>query len=105
MRLEADAVATGQLLDLAADYTPDDWPAVFVADELPRAAADIATALPTGAPAFALEATDTDFRATVGVGEPGHTVTGPSARLLAWLIGRSSGSDLGGPLPDLPAWR
>ncbi|WP_040793934.1 maleylpyruvate isomerase family mycothiol-dependent enzyme [Nocardia higoensis] len=92
-------------VDLAAGYTIDDWPARFVTDELPRAAAEIATALPAGAPAFALEATDTDFRATVGAGEPGHTVTGPSARLLAWLIGRSSGSDLAGPLPELPAWR
>ncbi|WP_067857751.1 maleylpyruvate isomerase family mycothiol-dependent enzyme [Nocardia shimofusensis] len=108
----ASAIARMRLLeveihhvDLAASYTPADWPSVFVADELPRVAVDIATGLPSGAPAFALESTDSDFRATLGEGEPEHTVTGPSAQLLAWLIGRSSGNELAGPLPGLPAWR
>jgi len=92
-------------VDLAAGYTPDDWPALFVAEELPRAAADIARTHPADAPAFALAATDSDFRATVGTGEPATTVSGPSPELLAWLIGRSPGSGLPGPLPELPAWR
>lgn len=108
----ASAIARMRLLeveihhvDLGASYTPADWHPAFVTDELPRVAADITTGLPSGTPAFALEATDTDFRATIGLGEPGHTITGPSAQLLGWLIGRSSGSELSGALPDLPAWR
>lgn len=92
-------------VDLAASYTPADWPSVFVEDHLPRVAKDIATALPTGAPPFALESTDTGFLASIGVGEPEHTVSGPSAPLLAWLIGRSPGAELTGALPELPAWR
>lgn len=32
-------------------------------------------------------------------------VSGPDHAIAAWLIGRSDGSDLSGPLPPVPAWK
>ncbi|MEU4316199.1 maleylpyruvate isomerase family mycothiol-dependent enzyme [Nocardia sp. NPDC024068] len=90
-------------VDLAAGYTPERWPADFVAEMLTDAAADLGKR--PGMPGFALRATDSEFSAVVGPGEAGPMVAGPGAILLAWLLGRDSGATLTGPLPELPAWR
>ncbi|WP_280483405.1 maleylpyruvate isomerase family mycothiol-dependent enzyme [Nocardia farcinica] len=92
-------------VDLGVDYTPDDWPNTFVARALPGVATDLAKAVSPDTEAFDLQATDTPFTATLGTGTPVHTVAGTSAHLLAWLLGRSTGESLSGPLPELPAWR
>ncbi|WP_431955146.1 maleylpyruvate isomerase family mycothiol-dependent enzyme [Nocardia lijiangensis] len=92
-------------VDLAASYTPGDWPASFVTRALPRVAADLAKSLAPDTPPFDIRATDLDFTAPLTPGTPTHTVTGPAPSLLAWLIGRSPGDDLTSPLPTLPAWR
>ncbi|MGW5314451.1 maleylpyruvate isomerase family mycothiol-dependent enzyme [Nocardia thailandica] len=93
-------------VDLAIGYTPADWPAPFVARLLPEATADLAARLdPAATPTFDVQTTDTGFAATLGPGHPNHTVLGESHSLLAWLLGRSPGTDLTGPLPPLPAWK
>lgn len=93
-------------VDLDIGYTPADWPAAFVARLLPETITDLsAKLLPEATPTFDIQSTDTDFIATVGPGRPHHTVLGPATALLGWLIGRTSGSDLTGPLPPLPSWK
>lgn len=92
-------------VDLAAPYSPADWPASFVTRALPRVAGDIANLLTPDTPPFDIQATDLDFTTSLTPGAPTHTVLGPAASLLAWLTGRSPGRDLSGPLPELPAWR
>lgn len=85
-------------LDLAAGYSPDDWPADFVQRLLGRllARTDLPpmTLVIDGAPT------------AVAAGAP--RVSGTGAALAAWLAGRSTGADLaveGGSLPALPPWR
>lgn len=93
-------------VDLGVGYTPADWPAAFVTRLLPEAVADLSAKLvPAATPTFDIQASDSEFIATVGPGRPHHTVLGPAASLLAWLLGRSPGKDLTGPLPPLPAWK
>lgn len=96
-------------VDVAAAYTPADWPAPFLTDLLPAVAADLTAAATTGSPAatptFTVEATDTPFTATIGATTPTRTIRGPAPALAAWLLGRSPGTDLPTPLPTLPAWR
>ncbi|GGK69468.1 maleylpyruvate isomerase family mycothiol-dependent enzyme [Nocardia camponoti] len=94
------------LLDLDVGFTPAAWSADFVARLLPEAVADLSAKLDgSSVETFDLQSTDSDFIATIGPGRPTHTVMGPSASLAAWLIGRSPGDDLAGPLPELPAWK
>jgi maleylpyruvate isomerase len=49
-----------------------------------------------------LTASDTGARYRLGPRREPLAVRGPQASLLAWLLGRSDGTDLGGPLPALP---
>jgi maleylpyruvate isomerase len=58
--------------------------------------------------AIRLAGTDTGHDFTIGAAAIADiTVTGPEAELLAWLLGRSGGRELGrepdGPLPRVPA--
>ena len=93
-------------VDLDIGYTSADWPAPFVARLLPEAIADLtANLIPDATPTFDIQSTATDFIATVGPGRPHHTVLGPAHAILAWLVGRTPGADLTGPLPPLPAWK
>lgn len=93
-------------VDLAVGYTPADWPALFVARLLPEAIGDLSDNLhPEATPTFDIQSTDTDFIATIGPGRPHHTVLGPATALLGWLLGRTPGTDLTGPLPPLPSWK
>lgn len=89
-------------VDLAVGYRPADWPVEFVARLLPEITGYLSKSVE--GPAFAVEATDTGFTATLGAGEPDRTVSGPARPLLAWLAGRSPGTDLTGELPAVPRW-
>jgi maleylpyruvate isomerase len=86
-------------VDLAAGYTPDDWPAEFVATDLRRVTALMDHR--ADAPPVTLIAT-----AAVRIGTvPPVDVTGPPASILAWLSGRGDGSGLdsgAARLPSLP---
>lgn len=90
--------------DLAAGYTFADVPsetARWIIDDLVKA-----LARRTPVPAVHVEATDTDLTHRLGAGAP--TVRGPQPALLAWLTGRSTGTDLrattpAGPMPVPPA--
>ncbi|MEU4597800.1 maleylpyruvate isomerase family mycothiol-dependent enzyme [Nocardia sp. NPDC023988] len=93
-------------VDLGVGYSPADWPKEFVARLLPETVADLSAKVhPEATPTFDIQATDTDFIATIGPDRPHHTVLGPATSLLAWLLGRTPGTDLTGPLPPLPAWK
>jgi maleylpyruvate isomerase len=93
-------------VDLGIGYQPRDWSAAFAGDYLDRAV----TALrghaewPT---AVRMVATDTGRVHEAGDMTPASPViAGPEYALLAWLLGRSDGSDLSrdgnGPLPEVP---
>lgn len=77
-------------VDLDAGFAPRDWPAEFTARSLDRVAASFARR--ADAPDLLLRATDTGR----DLGEGGHVVEGTEASLLAWLMGRSPGTDLTG---------
>ncbi|MFD5085108.1 maleylpyruvate isomerase family mycothiol-dependent enzyme [Kitasatospora sp. NPDC058406] len=105
-------------VDLAAGYSPADWPEPFATAEFRRLAARLAGAdaaagagasgdLPTALPAALLVAGDTGDRARIGSadGEARLSVEGPVRTLTAWLSGRSDGDGLlvredGVPLAD-----
>ncbi|MFF2553353.1 maleylpyruvate isomerase family mycothiol-dependent enzyme [Nocardia sp. NPDC058058] len=87
-------------VDLNVGYTPQDWPAPFVARLLPQSITDLSA---KDGPGFTVTATDTGYTGTVGT--PETEITGPAPALAAWLIGRSSGADLTGTLPNLAAWK
>lgn len=84
-------------VDLAAGYQPADWPGDFVAIELSRVAGLMDRH--AGAPPMTLTGP-----AMLRIGtSPPVDVTGPPAAMLAWLAGRSDGSDLDPGGPSLPA--
>jgi maleylpyruvate isomerase len=86
--------------DLGAGYSADDWPPAFRDLLLRRRQHEL---VESGA-AFSLYATDSGERWTSG---EGPLVTGRSADLLWWMIGRGSGVHLRsthGPLPTLGRW-
>ncbi|AGL17444.1 maleylpyruvate isomerase family mycothiol-dependent enzyme [Actinoplanes sp. N902-109] len=86
--------------DLDAGYRPHDWPAGFVTTQLATVVSAFAGR--PGVPGLRLHATDTGR--TYRLGGPGtpRAVTGPQAALLAWLTGRSDGTELAPDLPALP---
>jgi maleylpyruvate isomerase len=112
-------------VDLGTGYRPADWPATFTGQGLTRLAAEFQKET---VPRVTLRAADSGARYEIGPGPPatagladgrtdgladGQTasipvVTGPTAELLAWLVGRSDGAALSmdppGRLPELPAW-
>ena len=99
-------------VDLGTGYRPADWPAEFVAGNLPEVAGEFAgrndvppcLLQPDGGGSGPLR---------IGPEQPGTpvmSVHGPPTTLLAWLLGRDDGSGLrvaGGDavLPVLPPWR
>lgn len=100
-------------VDLDGTYSPAHWPADFTGPELAMIAARFNNPVFTPqSPAFRLHAEDAD--AWYGVRsdprDPGAPlVRGPSAALVAWLIGRSNGDGLNvephGSLPKPPEWK
>ena len=93
-------------VDLAAGYTPADWPSPFVAATLANVVRGFSNR--TDAPVMRLHAEDTDHWYDVGDTRPTDTpeIRGTQRALLAWLIGRSRGADLSTthhqPLPLVP---
>ncbi len=92
-------------VDLDLDYRPVDWPAWFTSDLLARTAAALTRAGTMGP--VRLASTDTGHVVTIGAAGPGSSViSGPECELMAWLFGRSGGSQLSavpaGPLPPVP---
>jgi maleylpyruvate isomerase len=106
-------------VDLRAAYSPAHWPEYFTEPELGMIAARFSNPVFTPeTPAFRVHAEDVDRgeqgEAVYGVGtsvddENAPIVRGPSAALVAWLIGRSGGDGLNvephGPLPQPPTWK
>lgn len=91
-------------VDLDAGYGPEDWPAGFVRTVLEQVPARLG---PRVERPFAAEATDLGTRVLAGDGSSEVEVAGAAGALLAWLLGRSGGSDLavtGGDLPPVPPW-
>jgi maleylpyruvate isomerase len=97
-------------VDLAAGYTPGDWPADFLLEALPRVAESFAGRDDVPACVAWVEgATDMLRLGPERAGPPTVIINGGAADLLAWLLGRDSGTRLtvagGGTLPVLPPWR
>jgi maleylpyruvate isomerase len=84
-------------VDLAAGYQPADWPDDFVATQLSRVTHMMDRR--ADAPPMTL----TGFAAMRISTSPPVDVTGPPAAMLAWLAGRSDGSDLDPGSASLPA--
>jgi maleylpyruvate isomerase len=90
-------------VDLAAGYAPGDWPAEFVATELPRVTVLISHR--ADAPSMTLIAAPAAAVAVRICTVPPVDVTGSPAAVLAWLSGRGAGSGLdtgAAGLPSLP---
>ena len=97
-------------VDLAAGYAPGDWPEDFLAEALPRVAESFAAR--DDVPPCLVWAEGGKDSLRIGAeqaGPPRVFIRGQPADLLAWLLGRASGSTLtvtgGQPLPALPPWR
>jgi maleylpyruvate isomerase len=103
-------------VDLDAGFGPGDWPASFVAAQLPRTVADFAHRpdVPacriqvTGAAAAGASAVGVFVIGAAGPDHAPRTVSGTGPAVLAWLTGRSGGSGLAvepaGGVPRLPPW-
>lgn len=91
-------------VDLAAGYGPADWDDAFVRRVLEEVPARLG---PQVDEPFTASATDLGISLRLGDGAPGKHVEGAGHALLAWLLGRTTGSDLvvrGGGPPRVPAW-
>jgi maleylpyruvate isomerase len=87
--------------DLGIGYTARDWPASFTRLLLERRAAELSDR----GQGMVWRLTDLDE--TVVVGDGGPEVSGPSADLAWWLIGRGDGTDVSvadGDLPTIGRW-
>ena len=98
-------------IDLGRGYGPQDWPAGFVANELP-ATADLVAERPGVVPLrVIITATgslnpDLVGRAWSTAAGDGLQVAGPDWAVLAWLVGRPSTATAWlTAAPDLPPWR
>jgi maleylpyruvate isomerase len=82
-------------VDLAADYTPDQWPAAFVSAELDDAASSLAKRVSSGAVRVRVTAEGSltpdhvGKEWAAGSGDPVE-VSGPDWAVLAWLTGRGA---------------
>lgn len=97
-------------VDLGTGYQPDEWPAVFVATELPRVAGAFANSPDMTACYLVADGWPDSFLAgPAGQDPPDLVVRGTPERLLAWLSGRADGAGLqvtGAPaVPVPPPWR
>ena len=87
--------------DLGIGYTAADWPQEFVDLLLDRRASQLESA----DQALVLELTDRGESREIGTGGP--TVSGSTADVLWWLLGRGGGTGVtcsSGQLPDLGKW-
>jgi maleylpyruvate isomerase len=93
--------------DLAAGYQPADWPEWFVTGELYRITGDLAIDPQT--PVAVLNDVSTGRQYLLRPGQTAELeISGPGHGLLAWLLGRDSGTalsaDPAGPLPTIPSY-
>jgi len=93
-------------VDLDLRYRPRDWPAWFANDMLSGTAAALSEGRTMTSP-VRLAGTDTGNVFVIGaVGPESPVISGPERELMAWLFGRSDGSQLSrvpsGPLPEIP---
>jgi maleylpyruvate isomerase len=88
-------------VDLAASYTPADWPESFAHRLLHEIAGGLEDL------SLTLRPSQVGHAVKVGDGGPPE-LSGPAYALAAWLAGRSPGTDLtvepAGPLPAVPEW-
>jgi maleylpyruvate isomerase len=97
-------------VDMAAGYSPADWPESFLSDALPRVAESFAGRddMPPCV-AWAEGAKDSFRLGPDQAGQPTVIIRGQPADLLAWLLGRGDGASLtlagSDTLPELPPWR
>jgi maleylpyruvate isomerase len=97
-------------VDVAAGYSPADWPEDFLSEALPRVAGSFAGRddVPPCV-AWAEGAKDSFRLGPEQAGTPAVIINGQPADLLAWLLGRGDGAGLtlarGDALPELPPWR
>jgi maleylpyruvate isomerase len=97
-------------VDLGTGYQPDEWPAVFVAAELPRVAGAFANS-PDMTPCYLVADgwPDSFLAGPAGQDPPDLVVRGTPERLLAWLSGRADGAGLqvtgAAAVPVPPPWR
>src|SRR5215472_11343751 len=97
-------------VDVAAGYSPADWPEDFLSEALPRVAESFAGRddMPPCV-AWAEGAKDSFRLGPDQAGAPPVVIRGQPTDLLAWLLGRGDGASLivagGGALPELPPWR
>lgn len=91
-------------VDLASGYTPVDWSADFVTRTLGQLAPQFQER--DDCPVTTLRSTEGD---QWQVGSRGPVLVGEAASLLAWLLGRSDGSEVSaepaGQVPVAPTWR
>jgi maleylpyruvate isomerase len=106
-------------VDLGVHYSPAHWPQYFTEPELAMIAGRFSNPVYTPeSPSFRVHAEDVDgadeVDAVYGIlagkdDERTPIVRGPSAALVAWLIGRSNGDGLNvephGALPQPPTWK
>jgi maleylpyruvate isomerase len=98
-------------VDLAADYTPDRWPPLFVVTELPDAAESLASRVSsavhvtvTAEGSLSREMVGREWEA--GSGGDAVEVRGPDWAVLAWLAGRAAvASSALSAVPPLGPWR
>ena len=90
-------------VDLAAGYGAADWDAAFVRRVLEEVPERLGSGVSTP---FTVEAQDLGLSFQVGDAAPSVHVKGAGHAVLAWLLGRSDGSDLEGTgdLPAVPSW-
>ena len=97
-------------VDVAAGYSPADWPGDFLREALPRVAESFAGRDDVPPCVARAEGAKDSFRLGPDqAGAPAVIINGQPADLLAWLLGRGDGATLtvagGGALPALPPWR
>ena len=96
-------------VDVAAGYSPADWPESFLREALPRVAESFTGR--DGVPPCVVWAEGAKDSFRLGpdqAGAPVVIIKGQPADLLAWLLGRGDGARLtlarGDALPELPPW-